>query len=335
LGRIGGAVYGRPGRGYAAAILTSVIVCTRNRADLLEVTLRSLLADRPATDWELIVVDNASTDRTRAVVDACRAGAPDGLRVEHLVEDRLGHSHARNRGIAAARGEVVFLADDDVRVEPGFVDALVAAFDEPDVLAAGGKVVPEWPSPPPRWMSLRNASLLALTDYGDEPRDLVGDEFPIGASMAIRASELAGEAFDTRLGHRGGAYFGFDEYDLFQRLRERGRLVYCPDAVVHHRMLPERMTFAGMRRAALHNGYGSMRAERLRGAPGVPRRKAVPAALRAYAGALRAQRRNGGRGDADPAAAFDEFHRWWVTGRWVEVLFGDSRRAERLLERLA
>jgi glycosyltransferase involved in cell wall biosynthesis len=281
------------------------------------------------------VVDNGSTDRTEAVVDAFRLAAGDRVPIDFIVEERLGHSHARNRGIDAASGEYAIFTDDDVLVEPGFVDALVNGFDMPDVVAVGGKVVAEWPSPPPRWMSLRNASLLALTDFGEEPRDLVAGEFPVGASMAIRAAALEGTAFDTRLGHRGDAYFGFDEYDLFASLRPRGRLVYRPAAVVRHRILPERMTWVGMRRAALHNGYGSMRAERLQGAPHVPLSRAVPAALRAYAGALRARRRNGGRDDVDPDAAFDEFHRWWVVGRWVEVLFGDGRSAERLLGWLA
>lgn len=316
------------------APLASVIVCTRNRADLLEGTLRSILADAPATPWELIVVDNSSTDRTPEVVASCRAQAR-GIRFDHLVEERLGHSHARNRGIAAARGEYVVFTDDDVLVEPGWLDALCAAFSEPDVLAAGGMILPSWPSPPPAWMSNRLSGVLAITDYGDEPRDLTGDEYPVGANMAIRRSALGpgDDAFDTRLGHRGEGYFGFDEYELFRDLRSRGRLAYRPGAVVHHRILPERMTWKGMRRASLHNGYGSMRADRLREGTRVGLRAAIPGATRALAAALAQRRRNGGRADVDPDAAFEEFHRHWVLGRWIEIVLGDSRAARWVLAR--
>ncbi|HEX8742415.1 MAG TPA: glycosyltransferase family 2 protein [Thermoleophilaceae bacterium] len=318
-----------------AAPLASVIVCTRNRADYLEGALDSILADSPGVGWELIVVDNASTDGTRAVVEARQAEAKD-VPVEYALEERLGHSHARNRGIADARGELIVFTDDDVIVEAGWLDALCAGFTEPDVMAAGGKIVPRWPSAPPGWMSARLSGVLAVTDYGEEARDLTGDEYPVGANMAIRRSALgdAASAFDTRLGHRGGGYFGFDEHELFAALRERGRLVYRPDAVVHHRILPDRMTWEGMRRASLHNGYGSMRADRLREGTRVPLRSAVPEATRALFQALRRRRRNGGRDDVDPEAAFDEFHAYWVVGRWIEILFGESAAARWLLSRL-
>lgn len=313
----------------------SVIVCTRNRAKLLEGCLTRVLSDRPSVPIEVIVIDNGSTDDTRSVVESCRERAT-AARLEYQVEERLGHSHARNRGIAAAGGDYLIFTDDDVLVEPGWVDALCAGFSDPDVVAVGGRVLPKWPSPPPSWMSPRNASVLALTDYGDGPRDLVDSEFPIGPSMAIRAAAVgaSSEPFDARLGHRGDGYFGYDEYELFNRLRSRGRLVYRPGAVVLHRILPERMTWEGMRRASLHNGFGSMRADRLGGKPGAGRRVAVPAAVRAYASALRQRRRNGGRDDVDPEAAFEEFRRYWMLGRWIEILFGDSRVSSWLLARL-
>jgi glycosyltransferase involved in cell wall biosynthesis len=316
--------------------LASVIVCTRNRAELLEGCLETLVAERPAVPWEIVVVDNASTDATAAVVERSREKA-SAERFEYVVEARPGLSAARNRGVEAARGDHLLFTDDDVLVEPGWVDGLCAGFEDPDVAAVAGRVEPEWPSPPPRWLAGRQTGLLALTDFGGEPRDLADGEVPVGASMAIRASALpaAAEPFDPRLGNRGGDRFAYEEHDLFVRLRRSGRLVYRPQAVVRHRIAPERMTWPSMRRAALHNGYGSRRAERLRLEPTPSRREAAVGLAREYAAARRARRRNGGGGDVEPEAAFEELRRWWEAGRRLEALLGDSGVARWLLGRLA
>src|SRR5438477_8864136 len=126
------------GRGGAGPLMgtttASVIVSTRNRAELLRGCLESLLAERPAIGWEVIVVDNASTDETAATVERCHELA-DGIRLEYLVEERLGLSHARNRGVAEARGEYLLFTDDDVLVQSGWVNALCAGFSAGDVVA--------------------------------------------------------------------------------------------------------------------------------------------------------------------------------------------------------
>jgi glycosyltransferase involved in cell wall biosynthesis len=309
-----------------APATASVIVCTRNRADLLEGCLSSLLAEWPSVEWEVVVVDNASTDETASVVARCREQAA-GTRLEYLVEERLGLSHARNRGVATAKGDYLLFTDDDVLVQPGWVDALCAGFSRPEVTAVAGRVLPKWPTPPPRWLAGRHTGLLALTDFGDDARDLTEDEVPVGANMAIRASALSGsgDPFDPRLGHQGNTYFAYEEHELFLRLRHAGRLAYRPDAAVLHQIMPERMTWTGMRRAAVQNGFGSRRAERLRGVPPVGLRMSVPALMRTYATALRQSRRNGGRDEVDSEAAFEELRSYWSLGRWIEVVFGGSR----------
>jgi glycosyltransferase involved in cell wall biosynthesis len=316
--------------------LASVIVCTRNRAELLEGCLETLLAERPAVPWEVVVVDNASTDRTAAVVERSRAKAT-AERFEYLVEARLGLSAARNRGVEAAGGDYLLFTDDDVLIEPGWVDALCAGFEEPSVVAVAGRVEPEWPSPPPRWLAGRQTGLLALTHFGDRPRDLADDEVPVGASMAVRAAALpaAADPFDTRLGNRGADRFAYEEHDLFLRLRRAGRFAYRPAAVVRHRIAPERMTWRSVRRASLHNGYGSSRAERLRLDPRPPRRRSALALAREYRSARRARRRNGERDDVPPDAAFEELRHWWESGRRLEAALGDAGLALWLLGRLA
>jgi glycosyltransferase involved in cell wall biosynthesis len=301
----------------------SVIVSTRNRAELLEGALRSLLADRPASEWELILVDNASTDGTRALVQRLGEEHAD-VRIEYVREERLGLSNARNAGVGRAAGDLLLFTDDDVLVEPGWVDAMCAGFEDDEVTAVAGRVVPEWPHPPPRWLTHPHAAVLALTNFGDEPRDLTGEEHPVGASMAVRASLLGPAPFDPRLGHTGATFFAFEEFELFLNLRGRGRFVYRPDAVVRHRVLPERMTWEGMRRATLHNGFGSRRAERFGGVRRVPPYRGAPVLLRTAAATLRHARRNRRRDDLGPQAAFEELTQWWALGRWIYEELGES-----------
>ena len=108
---------GGPGRSVPAPVV-SVVICTYNRADLLPAAIDDVLAqDHPETPpFELLVVDNHSSDATLAVVEA--AAARDA-RVRYLFEPRQGLSHARNAAIAAARAAVIAFTDDDVRVGSG------------------------------------------------------------------------------------------------------------------------------------------------------------------------------------------------------------------------
>ena len=142
---------------------------TYNRGDLLGDAVRSILAQRPDTTppFELIVVDNNSTDHTRSVVEQCAAA---DARVRYVFEPQQGSSPGRNAGISAARASIVAFTDDDVRVEPDWIAAIARAFDEcPTADVVGGRVLPIWPSPPPAWLTRDHWMPLALVDYGDRP----------------------------------------------------------------------------------------------------------------------------------------------------------------------
>src|SRR5690606_41175507 len=105
----------------------SVIMCTFHRGALLADAMGSVLAQHDDTtpSFELIVLDNNSTDRTRAIIEGFAAADP---RVQYGFESRQGLSFARNTGIARARAPLVAFTDDDVRVEPDWVAAVVRAF---------------------------------------------------------------------------------------------------------------------------------------------------------------------------------------------------------------
>jgi glycosyltransferase involved in cell wall biosynthesis len=130
----------------------SVILPTRNRSALLR-TLLGDLTSQQAGDlpFEVVVVDNASRDDTRAV--AMAAAARDA-RLRYVYEPARGASNARNRGIAAARAPLLAFLDDDVRPAADWVFAAWRAItSKADVDCLGGRIEPQWPSPPPSWLT--------------------------------------------------------------------------------------------------------------------------------------------------------------------------------------
>src|SRR5260370_22145625 len=221
------------GQHLAMAPLASIIICTRNRAASLDRTLRGLLDDDSATDRELVIVDNASSDRTRIVAEAAAQTA--GFAVVIVSESRPGLSRARNAGVRRASGEFLLFTDDDIVVRPGWVDALVAPFASGDVAVTGGRVIPVHPRPLAPWMRGTHLDRIALIDYGPSDRELVGDAPPYGANFALRRSVLPPEdPFPPFLGHSGAVGISYEEWHVVQSLAREHRIVYAPKAVVEH-----------------------------------------------------------------------------------------------------
>jgi len=134
-----------PARQDASA---SVVIGTYNRARLLEATLESLRRTVSGRPWDVVVIDNNSNDDTRQVVSAFAATAP--VPVIYLHEARQGKSNALNTGLAHARGDILLLTDDDVEVDPHWLEEACLAFDrDPTIDYAGGPVSPIWGATPP------------------------------------------------------------------------------------------------------------------------------------------------------------------------------------------
>jgi glycosyltransferase involved in cell wall biosynthesis len=302
-------------------LLASVIVSTRNRADSLDDALRSILADSSLAPRELIVVDNGSTDRTAEVV-ATLSDARSDLPVRYESEPRLGLSYARNRGIASARGEFLLFTDDDVIVQDKWADELLASFDDARVGAAGGRVVPDWASPPPAWLHGPHARRLALLDFGSELRRLEVPDLPVGANMAMRADLLRSmdPPFHTGLGSFGSLKIDGDEWNVLTRILRTHSIAYVPEAVVAHRIPAERLDWRWMRRALFQAGIGGARSDRANGAAPVALRYRIRGAMIAYAAALRAKRRNRALAAPGPDDAWQEFQAFGYAGRHLEEL---------------
>ncbi|MGE5294055.1 MAG: glycosyltransferase family 2 protein [Solirubrobacterales bacterium] len=222
----------------------SIIVCTRNRADLLRLCLEALARQQgvPPEAYEILVVDNGSTDATREVVEAVRRGCPQ---IRYLHETRPGLSIARNTGVDHATGGILCFLDDDAVASPNFIGEVLSSFENPEVASLAGKIVASWPDGgPPGWFSPRYANVVAQTSFGEAARWMKKNEFPFGANMSFRREvfrELGG--FDENLGKRGENNIWGEEIDLCHRMQEKGlRFFYNPQSCVHHIVGPGRAT---------------------------------------------------------------------------------------------
>ena len=228
----------------------SVVIATYNRAPDLRDTLASLSTLRPEGPWEVIVVDNNSSDDTRDAVASAGRDFPAPL--HYLFEAEQGRSPALNAGIRAARGEIIVTTDDDVRVEPEWLDRAAAALDARGCDYVGGRVLPIWGGPRPTWLpdhGGKHWAVIALLDYGAEPIEF-GARVPLGVNMAFRrtAFERAG-LLDPGTGRKAGTLLGQEVREWCIRARRAGlRGFYEPSMAVRHLIPASRLNKAYFRR---------------------------------------------------------------------------------------
>jgi glycosyltransferase involved in cell wall biosynthesis len=288
-------------------IRASVVVCTRNRAARLGECLAHLAdqavaphhldarhdgegdSDRGDRGIEVIVVDNGSTDGTAALAAAWCGDDPRRRRL--VSEPVAGLSRARNRGIGAARGDVVLFIDDDAVAPRGWVAAHLAAYDrDPGVAAVGGPVALRWPDGRPAWLAPRLDHWFSALDHGDRAIAFPPPHGPYGTNMSVRRAALdaverpasGAGPFDERLGRRGRSLVSSEEGDLFERLwAVGGRIAYEPAALVLHSVTDERAS----RRWVLRRGWAQGRSNARRRVSGMrPTRPELATVCRAEAG---------------------------------------------------
>lgn len=221
----------------------TVILCTYNRWERLARALESVLKSNPPASarWTVLVVDNNSKDRTRSVVEEFSQKAPG--RVRYLFEPRQGKSYALNSGIAAAEGSVLAFMDDDVEVDPNWLNLLTAPFSQPKWAGAGGRVLPGAGFVPTEWMdtsSRDGLAPLAIFDLGPDAGEL--KEAPFGTNMAFRKSMFDKfGVFRTDLGPQNGSEIRSEDSEFGARLLAAGEpLWYEPAAIVYHYIPPAR-----------------------------------------------------------------------------------------------
>lgn len=230
------------GPSRAAARRLSVVICTWNRADLLAGCLASLRAQELAADeWEVLVVDDGSSDHTADV--AADAGAAGGPPVRHLLQDHRGQPAARNRGIAGAAGAVVLFLDDDEEAPPGFLATVLAVLDaDPSLAGAGGPYRDKGGG----LATCERCSLAAASVPGG-PGPRLAPRL-LGGNMAVRREVFAAVGpFDEQLAGRG------DDNEWFHRATTAGhRFLFDPALWVWHRR--DQLNLLGLCRHSFRQG---------------------------------------------------------------------------------
>jgi glycosyltransferase involved in cell wall biosynthesis len=217
----------------------SVIVPTRNRSGLIR-TLLGDLSGQDAADlqFEVLLVDNASHDDTRAVALAVAARDP---RVRYIYEPSRGASLARNRGIAAARAPILAFIDDDVRPAPDWVrTAWRSMTRHPEVDCIGGRIEPHWPASPPPWLTPGLFGPVAL-QIGRDDGAYFDREHASGCLMS--ANFVCRAAVLRELGGFSPQFQRDEDRELNLRLWRAGRRGMHDDSlIVYAQVQRERLT---------------------------------------------------------------------------------------------
>lgn len=261
----------------------TVLICTHNRAGLLERALTSLDAARRPENWQvkILVMANACTDGTHALLDNARAaceGNPSRLKLDWLPEPRPGKSFALNSAIPHVRSsDIVTFVDDDHRVDESYLVEICRAADiYPEITMFCGRILPEWDGSEPRWVHdegpYRIRPLpIPRSDGGPAPRELTTDDAtPGGGNLFLRGNvfERVGE-FPTELGPRGHDLGGGEDSVFVDRALSRGeRLMYVPGVLQYHYVDPERLSFGYVLRKAYQRARTSVISQHLR--TGIP-----------------------------------------------------------------
>ncbi|MBV6519760.1 MAG: hypothetical protein HCAMLNBO_02673 [Candidatus Brocadia fulgida] len=226
-------------------ILISAIICTHNRAGYLQKAIQSLMDQRTPTDkYEIVVVDNCSTDSTKKVVDQFSAKG----NVRYIFEPTLGLSYARNTGWRSARGKYVAYLDDDAIACPVWLDKILEAFETvtPRPGCVGGRVTPIWEASRPEWLSDWLLHGLTIIDWSDMPHILtnLSEEWLVGANIAfpVEILERVG-GFTPNLDRAGNNLLSSGDVFLENQIKNMGySCFYHPDITIGHHIFESRLS---------------------------------------------------------------------------------------------
>ena len=240
--------------------MLTVFFTTLNGAPTLERVLDAYRRlEAPPSGWQLVAIDNGSTDGTPQLLQSYARALP----LTVVVEPRRGKNVALNSAIGRLDGDLAVFTDDDVLPVPGWLCHLRACADaHPDYDIFGGAIRPAWESPPPEWIvrTVPQAAAFGVRDGEDGP---AVPKSMFGANVAIRSHLFAtGLRFDEEMGPRPGEYAMGGETELLIRLTNRGHKAwFCRDAAVSHIIRTYQLEPAWLFSRARRHGRGLFRLE--------------------------------------------------------------------------
>lgn len=206
--------------------LISLVICTRNRAAFLPQHLASLAAIKTSLSWQIVFVDNNSTDDTSLLLKSFAQQSAMPVKIVH--EQRIGLSNARNAGWLAAEGEIIAFTDDDCYPASNFIDQVAQVFADEKMGFLGGKVLLHDPEDLP-WTIKLDESVHYYNPYS-----YIGPGNIHGANFAMRKALLEEiNGFDTLMG--AGTPFPCEDCDVLLRALKAGAYgIYSPTVVISH-----------------------------------------------------------------------------------------------------
>ena len=226
----------------------SLIVCTYNGSKFLEKSIPTFLNQTlESCLYEIIVIDNNSTDNTKNVVNCLLSDAI--LQWRFLSEKKQGLHFARNKGILEAQGDIIVFGDQDIEACPDWLHSILNEFDANDKAGVvGGKILPKWKSEPPEWIydygTNKIHGVFAYLDLGEE-RKVINNCFIFGCNFAIRkniAIQIGGsppDAFPGKLKYLSGR----GESEMIEStMKLNYDIIYIPEALVLHHADSSRAT---------------------------------------------------------------------------------------------
>lgn len=209
----------------------SIVICTYNRAEFLKLCLEGLLENnKDYSKYEILVIDNKSTDNTKEIVNSI-----DSNLIRYFYEENIGLSHARNRGIKESKYEIIAFLDDDAIPLQGYIDNIISGFEKRGVKCAGGKITPIWTIDKPEWYTKEFNGIFTIANYGDEDK-IMHDAYPYGANMIFLKETLVKIGnFNVELGLKGKEIIMGEDDEMFFRFTQKGyKIHYLNKVEVKH-----------------------------------------------------------------------------------------------------
>lgn len=209
----------------------SLIICSYNRYELLIETIDSVLKVlQNREDYEILIIDNKSTDLTPTLVEKYSSYKS----IKYFLESNQGLSYARNRGIKESIGEILVFLDDDVELIKSYFEVADDILSDRSISIIGGKVLP-FATTLPSWLPEKYYFLVSVFDEGDDKKKvkyLMGANFLVRKAVAVRIGE-----FDIRLGRNSKNLAGGEEINFLNRAHFlKYNVYYIPNLIVYHKI---------------------------------------------------------------------------------------------------
>ncbi len=244
--------------------MISIIIPTQNRADLLEITLNSLVnLNYDFSSYEILVIDNASSDNTKLISENIINQNPD-KNIRYIFEPIAGLQSGRQKGAIEAKGEILVFIDDDIEIDPNWLQAINDTFQDENIHLVGGPSYPKYEIEPPFWIDFlwntnnekQECGYYSLLYLGENQKE-IDPNYVWGLNFSIRKKtffDLGGFHPDC-IPKKVQRFQGDGETGLTMKLKEKGlKAIYNPKVVVNHWVTKERMTFEYLEKRMYYQG---------------------------------------------------------------------------------